>query len=123
MTSRIDTLSPSYMGEDRIVITLDDATNPPRSDRAIIAHFDYGEADEAGGVVLPLILEIQPGFGNGDGYVKRVYRTRVPSTYTFRVSSPGDYLIVLRESGHNRWQGQLTFTVVGDKRRATNARI
>jgi hypothetical protein len=110
--SRLDVLSPSNMGEDKISLGLDERSRV-LAQQPITLRVDYGRADEGGGIVLPLLLSIQPEFGEGDAYTEKVYDRFRPNTLTFSVAEPGSYLVSLRETGHNRWQGRLRLDVSG----------
>ena len=68
-----------------------------------------------GGVVLPLILQVQPAFGRGVGYFEKVFRKTRPNSFAFSVPSAGQYLVLLRECFHNRWQGRLLIQVEGEE--------
>ena len=113
----IDKLSPVYIGEDRFGLTLDPISDPPLVGRQITVNVDYSDAGDDG-VELPLEFIVQPGFdggGPGNGY-KRVWFSRVaPSTLTFVAPAAGQFLLLLKEVYHNRWQGRLIVTVQGDK--------
>lgn len=114
MAARIDEVSPAFVGEERIRITLDPVNPKPKVDLAVTVLFDYADA-EPEGIALPLVLELQPAFGTGEGYRRREYRELRPSSFTFRTPLAGDYLLLLRESAHNRWRGTLKITVMGDE--------
>lgn len=114
MSSVIDRLSPTYVGEDRIVLTVSQGSLPLLSYKFVTINIDYSET-EPEGIVLPLISIIQPAFGDGTGYVRKVYRQAAPSSITFQASvGAGDYLVVLKEWGHNKWFGSIVVTVAGD---------
>lgn len=114
MSDVINKISPVYIGEDRFVLTVDPISLPLLSYNFITININYDDADPEG-VVLPLIATIQPAFGDGTGYIRKVYKTTAPSSLTFQASvGAGDYLVTVREWGHNRWQGRLVVTVAGD---------
>lgn len=113
MTTRLDTFSPDYIGENLIVISQDTTTNPAISERPLTVNFDYSLADDEGGVVLPLVFQAQPLSGDS-GYKRQVFNRSPPPSFTFIPLAAGDYLITLGESGHNRWFGTLRITVTGD---------
>ncbi len=116
MSETQDRVSPAFVGEDKITVVVDDVSFLAGSlvtNRAITVRFDYSDADPEG-VQLPIIVELQPGFGDGDAY-RRVSFTRfVPETYTFKVTGAGKYFILIKERFHNKWQGRLEVEVEGD---------
>jgi len=114
VVARIDTVSPLEVGEDRIVITLDPTTLAIEG-TPIAVLFDYTDADEDGGVVLPLLVSVQPAFGNGEGFQQKTFRLTRPRQFTFLVDKAGQYLITIRESAHNKWQGRLLLDVDGNR--------
>jgi hypothetical protein len=98
------------MGEDRIKLGVDERTRVT-AQRPITLRVDYTRADEDGGVVLPLLFTVQPEFGDGEGYTEKVFDRFRPQTITFSVLEPGSYLVTLRETTHNKWQGRLRLDV------------
>lgn len=119
--SRIDTISPLEVGEDRISVTLDPASLVVEG-KPISVQFDYADADVDGGVVLPLVVSVQPAFGDGAGFQRDVFRSNRPSQFTFLVDKAGEYLITIRESAHNQWQGRLLLNVEGNRFTLTEGR-
>lgn len=114
MTDQLDIISPTNVGADRITITVDPVSEPLLAQRIITLNFDYGDT-APGGVVLPLILQVQPAFGRGAGYFEQVFRKRRPNSYAFALPSAGLWLVVLRECFHNRWQGRIQLDVGGEE--------
>jgi len=120
MTAILDIMSPTYIGEKKLTVEVDPAsellTNRPITinfgyDNAIVSNFNHS-------VNLPLQLIVQPGFGEGgtgNGFISKTFRQSRPSSYTFSVPSSGNYLVTLREMYHNRWFGSLTISVTGDE--------
>lgn len=115
MTTRLDTLSPLYMGEDKITVALDPLTDPAFATRAVTITFDYADADAQGGLVLPVVVTIQPPNDTGAGYVRRVFSRTLPPSVTFTPQEAGEHFLLIRESGHNLWQGRLAFQVEGER--------
>lgn len=115
MTASVDRVSPLFVGEDRITASLSSNTLTPLANGLVTVEFDYSRADQGGGVVLPLVVTVQPPGVNGVGYVRRVFYRSAPTSFTFRVKDAGRYFIQIRESGHNKWQGRLLFTVAGEE--------
>jgi len=120
MTALLDILSPTYIGEDRISLSIAPGQSV-RAGTAVRFTVDYSAVGDSG-LMLPLEFIVQPGFGAGgpaNGYVRRVFRYYEPSEIVYTPPSAGLYLAVLREIAHNRWQGRLTFTAGGDAYDAT----
>lgn len=115
MTAQIDLISPLFLGEDRMTIVLDPTTKPAQAHRPVTLNFDYANADEDGGLVLPIVLTIQPPNVEGVGYIRRVFTRRRPTSFTFIAQEAGQHFILLKESGHNLWQGRLLIEVEGEK--------
>jgi hypothetical protein len=107
----IDTLSPSYVGEDKIVLTLDASTSNPRAFTPVQIDVDYSACAPAG-VELPLELIIQGP--TPASYREKTYRKFVPKSISFQPIASGEYLVLLREVAHNRWIGKLRIQVTGD---------
>lgn len=115
MSELLDLISPVDMGSDKIVLSVDNLNDGALLvSRPITLLFDYSLA-APNGVVLPLVLQVQPAFGSGVGYVEKVFRRFAPESYAFTVPSAGIYLAVLRECYHQRWQGRILFEVEGDE--------
>lgn len=114
MSENLDLISPPTIGQDMIAITVDPVSLPLLVSRVITLNFDYAATFPAG-VVLPLILQVQPAFGRGAGYFEKVFRRTRPNSFAFAVAGAGEYLVVLRECGHNYWQGRLLLEVEGEE--------
>ena len=115
MSENLDLVSPVFMGADMIGISVDNpADEPLLVGTPITVDFDYS-ATLPGGVVLPLILQIQPSVGRGVGYQEVIFRKRAPNSFAFQVPGAGRYLVVLRECFHNRWQGRILIDVEGEE--------
>lgn len=109
----LDLISPETIGEDKIGVTIDPISLPLLVGRVITLRFDYSLTYPQG-VKKPLKLQVQPAFGSGVGYFEVLYVRSLPRSYAFTVQSAGQYLALLRETGHNSWQGRLLFEVKGD---------
>ncbi len=114
MADEIDIISPRFIGSDMIGITVDAASEPLLAGRPITLDFNYARTAPSG-VVLPLLFQVQPAFGRGDEYSEHTFSRNRPSSFAFIVSTAGQYLVVLRECGHNSWQGRLLIEVGGEK--------
>lgn len=113
MNETLDAISPDTIGEDKIGIAVDASSLPLLVNRAITLHFDYS-ATFPEGVVRPLKLQVQPAFGDGTGYFEVEFHRNVPRSYAFTLRSAGKWLVLLREIGHNSWQGRAVLDVGGD---------
>lgn len=114
MSEIIDTISPAYIGSDKFVLTVDESSLPLQSYRLISINIDYSAA-YPNGVVLPIKIFVQPAFGDGTGYIEKTFTRFAPSRFSFYAEAgAGDYLILVKEFGHNQWQGRLVITVGGD---------
>jgi hypothetical protein len=116
MPATIDILSPVYVGNDKIRLSVapDSGTLLPWV--PITLDVVYTDADPSG-IELPLVFTVQPGDavgGEARGYQRKTYSRNAPDTLTFRVPAAGTYLVTLKERFHNRWQGRLVITVAGD---------
>lgn len=121
MTLLIDELSPRGLGADMITITVANAAPILTSD-IIQLQFDYSETTPSG-VVLPLLLQVQPTFGKGAEYMEKYFRSFRPTSYAFQLASAGRYLVVIRETGHNFWQGRLLIDVAGEENSSVRERV
>ncbi len=110
----IDIISPRTIGEDKIDISIDPISLPLLVGNVITLNFDY-ERTSPCGVVLPLELVVQPGFGRGSGYFTKIFRRRRPGSFAFSLPGAGQWLVLLRECGHNFWQGRITLDVTGEQ--------
>jgi hypothetical protein len=112
----IDSISPIYVGSDKIVVTLDE--NSSRlAFSPVTVNFDYSAALPAD-IVLPLEVVVQPAFspgGDGGGFRSKTFRKNRPTSYTFNPPAAGTYLIVIRELFHNQWQGRFEVVIAGDE--------
>ena len=117
MVATLDTLSPTYVGADRISLEVDTSSEPLQPFKPITINIDYTDGGEAG-IHVPIETIVQPGGDKGGdayGYHYKVHRRTPPDTITFTVPSAGLYLVVVREIHHNRWQGRLEINVEGDQ--------
>lgn len=112
----LETLSPDYIGEDRITIGVNSLSQPVRAGKVVILDIDYTAAGIEG-ISLPLDLLVQPAFGDGGevgGFVWKSFTRSKPYQIVWRPTLAGQYLVLLRERYHNKWQGRLLVTVGGD---------
>ncbi len=116
MSETQDLVSPAFVGDDRITIKVDENSFLAGNlvvQQPITVRFNY-DATDPEGVELPIVLEIQPEFGDGDAYRRILFQRFVPPSFTFKVTGAGKYLILIRERFHNQWQGRLSIEVTGD---------
>lgn len=114
MTDAIDIISPRTIGEDKLLIAVDPVSEPLLAGSPITLNFDYQDT-VPGGVVLPLELIVQPGFGRGEGYFTEIFRRQRPNSFAFTLPSAGIWLVTLRECAHNFWQGRIKLNVGGEE--------
>lgn len=114
MADILDLISPTNVGSDQISITLEEGVSPVQN-KAFTIFFDYSQAQDLGGLVLPIELIVQPLNLDLDAYFKKVFRRSFPSSFSFSLPGAGDYLIVMRECFHNKFQGRLVITLSGDE--------
>jgi hypothetical protein len=115
--SQIDRISPSFVGEDKISLEVDEASLPLQVFKPLTVNISYTNVGTAG-ISLPLELTIQPGFGSGgeaNGFFQKIFRRDAPISFSYRPPAAGVYLLLLKEIHHNRWQGRLKIEVAGDK--------
>jgi hypothetical protein len=106
-------LCPDFCGEQRIALSLADVSVVPSAFRPILIAADYFECAPEG-IELPLELLIQaPSQVNCE---RRIFDTTAPTSITFTPREGGAHGMVLREIGHNRWNGVLRIDVAGTKR-------
>ncbi|HEX4334682.1 MAG TPA: hypothetical protein VH062_02145 [Polyangiaceae bacterium] len=104
--------SPDNVGTNRFKLSLDVTTQSPAAGVACIVNVDYSSADADGGVVLPLEVLVQAP--TVDGYRRQVLtRARLDQLVVIPISG-GAHMVMVRELGHNRAFGALTFNVAGD---------
>lgn len=109
MSTSLDEICPPYIGEDRLVLQLQQL-GVVRAFEQVAISVDYS-ATEPEGVVLPLELLIQGP--SPQSYVHRVFRRSKPTTLIFTPREGGSHLITLREFAHNKWWGRLVVRVEG----------
>ena len=108
----IDDISPTFIGEDRIVLTLSQDTPNPKAFAPVQIDIDYSAADPEGGIVLPLELIVNaPSDAN---FSRRIIRRSLPSSIIIKPQEGGEHLVLLRECGHNKFVGIFILDVAGD---------
>ena len=107
----LEELSPGYVREKRIDLTLDDEAPSPAAFVPVLINVGYTRALPEG-VALPLLLEVQGP--SSQSYQRRVFTHATPSSLIFTPREGGRHLVVLREAAHNRWWGSLQLDVAGE---------
>jgi hypothetical protein len=112
MTSAAE-ICPDYVGDRRISLSLratGDIQEIPRVGQLVDLVAAYDDAEEGGGIVLPLELVISgPTLA---GRQIRLYRRFAPTTIVFIPRERGRHVVTLRERYHNRWFGSLEVIVL-----------
>lgn len=115
----IDEISPRYLREQRITLTLDASVVRPTAFGSVLIQVSYAKATP-GGVVLPLVFEIR---GPSEAStVRRVYSRTAPASIVWRPTDGGVHMITLREVAHNRLWGKLRVDVAGESIRSSPLR-
>lgn len=112
MAGFLDELSPSYLGERRIDLTVDPSVTLLGANRSILVNVDYSRTLPED-VLLPLILIVQGP--SAASYRRREIRRAKIDSFAFRPIEGGPHLVLLREAAHNRWYGRLRLTVEGEQ--------
>lgn len=116
----IDEISPPYVGEDKLVLSLADPAIALLAFVSFQVDIDYSGALPSG-VKLPLELVFQ---GPNTGQLQRqLFTLSAPSSLLLVPRSRGQHFILLRELYHNRWQGRLLVDVQGDDLNTGTTRI
>jgi hypothetical protein len=111
MTTRIDEISPPYIGEDKLVLTLADPSLHLLAFQPFQVNIDYS-ATMPEGTALPMELVLQGP--KAEQHKRRLFRRARPSSVILVPENRGRHFILFRELGHNRWQGRLEVDVEGD---------
>lgn len=111
--SRLDEISPEFMGEDRIRLAVDPTSRLETGARVSVL-IDYGSVGPTG-VTPPIIATASPAGEDGFGAQRQEFEDRRPTVFTFVARVAGQWLVVVRESAHNRWQGRLLVDIVGEE--------
>ena len=108
----LDELSPSYIRENRIDVTLNTEARAPQALSPVLIDVKYDRCKPEG-VMLPLIFEVQ---GSSLASYKRViFAHAAPDSLAFTPIEGGVHTVTLREVAHNRWHGSLRFVVEGEQ--------
>ncbi len=107
----LEELSPSYIREQRIDLTLNRATPTPQAFAPVLVDMIYARCAPEG-VVLPMLLEVQGP--SPASYQRRVFTHAPPNSLVFTPREGGRHLVTLREVAHNRWFGSLRLDVGGE---------
>lgn len=106
----IDEISPGYIGEDKLQLSLDPTQVHIRTLQSVLVNVDYSQTMPEG-VVLPLIFESQGP--SPFSYTRKVFY-RQPTSFVWVPQEGGRHMLLLREAAHNRWHGKLKLRVEGE---------
>jgi hypothetical protein len=113
--SFLDDICPSYVGEDRLRLTLSDPNELLVAFRPVLVTIDYDRALPEG-VMLPLEFTVTaPSEVNS---TRMIFRRFAPNQLAFTPREGGSFLIRLSETFHNKWWGSLVLEIAGDRIRA-----
>lgn len=107
----IESISPTYIGEDRVSLSLSDPAATILAFVPFQVDVSYAGADPEG-IVLPLELVFQAP--SGKVIQRTVFSRSAPSSLLLVPRSRGQHFVLLREMFHNRWQGRLLVDVQGE---------
>jgi len=107
----LDELSPRYIGEDRLKLSLGEEEAVLQAFRSIVVHVDY-TATLPQSVVPPLVLEVSGP--SVTSYHRRVFK-RPPASFVFTPLEGGPHTVTFREAAHNRWWGNLKLQIDGEQ--------
>lgn len=107
-----DEISPRYLREDRIDLSLSDPDAVPSALRSFVVSVDYARTLPQY-VVLPLIFEVIGP--SPTSYQRRIFYRTPPASIVVTPQEGGAHRLILREAAHNKWWGKLAVTVAGDE--------
>ena len=108
----VDEISPDFIGEDRIKLSLSKNTPSPRAFSPAEIDINYSAAHDIGGIVRPLELTVTaPSPAN---FQRRIIRNSLPSSIIIKPQEGGEHLVVLKECGHNKVVGIFVLQVAGE---------
>lgn len=110
--SFLDDVSPRYIGEDRLRLTLADPDQILAAFQPVVIAVDYSAAMPEG-IMLPLELTVTAP--NGSQILRRIYRRFPPPELAFVPRSGGAHLVRFTEQWHNQWWGRLVLEIAGDR--------
>lgn len=114
--SFIDEISPRFIGEDRLRLTLSNPDQVLAAFTPVVVAVDYS-ATLPEGIVLPLELDVTAP--SGEQILRKVYRRFRPGELAFTPRAGGSFLVRLSEQYHNQWWGRLILEIAGDRARGT----
>jgi len=103
-------LCPMFVGSKAITLSLQDPLSTLRAFSPVFIDVDYSGAGDVG-VRLPLELMVT----SKGTFTRTYYRRVLPDEIVITPKEGGPHLVVLREMGHHRLLGRLTFEVSGDE--------
>jgi hypothetical protein len=108
----LDGISPRYLREARIDLSLDPGDPPPAAFRSTLINISYARTLPEH-VVTPLVLVVQGP--SAQSYQRRVFGRTPPASVVFTPREGGPHRVILREAAHNRWWGELGLDVAGER--------
>lgn len=108
----VDEISPAYVGEDRIRLTLANREQVLRAFVPVVVAVDYS-ACAPEGVTRPLEMSVTDG--SGRLLVRQAFRRFDPAELAFTPREGGSHLVRLAEQFHNQWWGSLVLQIAGDR--------
>jgi hypothetical protein len=111
MTSTQDEISPGYIRNKRVTISLDETSLIVRAYEPALILIDYSECDPDG-IMLPLVFDVQGP--SPESYQRREFLNVAPLSISFTPREGGRHQVRIAEVGHNRWFGTLRIDVLGD---------
>ncbi len=108
--ANIDEISPNYVGEDKITLSLHDPQSQLLANVPFQIDINYDGASGAG-IMLPLELIVNDSGGKES---RKTFTRTKPSSLLLKLSTRGPHSILLKELYHNRWQGRIIVTLQGE---------
>lgn len=106
-----DEISPGYIRERRIDLQIDPEAPEPAANRSVVIKVSYSRT-EPEGLIPPLVMELQGP--SASSYLRKVFRSP-PLSLVVTPREGGDFRVVLRELGHNKWWGSVGFSAKGEQ--------
>lgn len=111
MSSLVEQISPAYIGAARIDLSLESPLEQARARRQIAITVGTDRCAPQG-ATPPFRMSVQ---GPSESSYYERYYTTIPSRIAFTPSEGGIHSVTLAELYHNRWFGNLTLTVDGER--------
>lgn len=108
----LDDLAPMLVGSESLALTYTDASAERRAFYPVDLDVDYAGAGDDG-VRLPLELLVQGP--SSTSFYRHIFSRFVPSQVSFAPKEGGQFLVLLREVGHNRLLGRIVVEIEGEQ--------